>query len=221
MRAPTAGALLERTPVALIRRLAGKVLRRFLRWLAWAIAAPFAAGYWAHAVLFGRDTALENWSELLGLLPGVTGNHIRRAFLGLTVDHCHPSASIGHGTLFSKAGVRIEEAVYVGPRCQIALAHLCRDAMLSPGVHITSGPHTHQIDDLNMPIRHQAETPLMVRIGAGCWIGSAAVVMADVGDGAVIGAGAVVTRPVPANAVAIGVPARLVRVRGSPHSAAQ
>ena len=50
----------------------------------------------------------------------------------------------------------------------------------------------------------------MVRIGAGSWIGSASVVMADVGRQSIVGAGAVVTRPVPEYSFAAGVPARVV-----------
>jgi len=184
-----------------------------LRTLAFAIALPLAAGWRIQAAVAGRDTALENWSELLGLLPGLTGNHIRRAFLHLTIEECHPSASIGHGTLFSKAATRIEENVYIGARCHIALAYFGRDAMLAPGVHVTSGPHTHGFDDPVQPIWQQPAAPKMVRIGAGCWIGSAAVVMADVGEGAIVGAGAVVTRAIPPRAVAVGVPARVVRQR--------
>jgi acetyltransferase-like isoleucine patch superfamily enzyme len=52
-----------------------------------------------------------------------------------------------------------------------------------------------------------------VRIGAGSWIGSAAVVMADVGRDSVVGAGAVVTKPVPNRVVVAGVPARVVSSR--------
>jgi acetyltransferase-like isoleucine patch superfamily enzyme len=56
-----------------------------------------------------------------------------------------------------------------------------------------------------------------VRIGTGCWIGSAAVVMADVGRNTVVGAGAVVTRPLPDWVVAVGAPARPVRERPHTH----
>jgi acetyltransferase-like isoleucine patch superfamily enzyme len=36
----------------------------------------------------------------------------------------------------------------------------------------------------------------------------------DVGDGAVVGAGAVVREAVPARGIAVGIPARVVRMRG-------
>jgi acetyltransferase-like isoleucine patch superfamily enzyme len=58
-----------------------------------------------------------------------------------------------------------------------------------------------------------------VVIGAGTWLGARVMVMAGVtiGDGAVIGAGSIVTRSVPANAIAVGVPAKVVAMRdGSP-----
>jgi acetyltransferase-like isoleucine patch superfamily enzyme len=53
----------------------------------------------------------------------------------------------------------------------------------------------------------------MVRIGAGAWIGSTAVVMADVGCHSVVGAGSVVTRPLPDYVIAAGAPARIIRSR--------
>jgi len=50
-----------------------------------------------------------------------------------------------------------------------------------------------------------------VAIGADCWIGAAAVIMADIGEGTTIGAGSVVTKPIPAGVVAVGSPARVIR----------
>ena len=52
-----------------------------------------------------------------------------------------------------------------------------------------------------------------MRIGAGTWIGSGAIVMADVGPDTVIAAGAVVTTPIPGRVIAGGVPARVIRNR--------
>lgn len=55
-------------------------------------------------------------------------------------------------------------------------------------------------------------SPVPVKIGDGVLIGANAVVLEGltIGDGAVIGAGAVVTRDVPKDAVAVGIPARVV-----------
>jgi acetyltransferase-like isoleucine patch superfamily enzyme len=52
-----------------------------------------------------------------------------------------------------------------------------------------------------------------ISIGARVWIGANCTILPGVtiGDHAVIGAGAVVTRDIPANCVAVGVPARVIR----------
>ena len=57
-----------------------------------------------------------------------------------------------------------------------------------------------------------------VVLGNDVWIGHGAIILPNVtiGDGAAIGAGAVVSRDVPAFAVAVGVPARVVRYRFAP-----
>jgi virginiamycin A acetyltransferase len=57
-----------------------------------------------------------------------------------------------------------------------------------------------------------------VAIGNNVWIGSRVTVLpgANVGDGAVLGAGAVVTADVPPFGIAVGVPARVHRLRFEP-----
>jgi acetyltransferase-like isoleucine patch superfamily enzyme len=178
-------------------------------------AAPFLVSYGIRAPILGRDRALEGSSQALAILPGLLGQYIRRAFLSRVLAHCHPTATVCYGTVFSRTGARLDENVYLGPGCHVGLVHVERDVLVGAGVHLPSGPSTHGIDDLTRPIREQEGEATMVHIGRGAWIGSTAVVLADVGHDTVVGAGSVVTRPLPPLVIAAGVPARTVRPRGS------
>lgn len=184
-----------------------------LRGIALATVSPLLLTYWLRSLVLGRNRALEGSSQLLALLPGLSGQYLRRAFLMHVLDHCHKSVTVEFGTLFSQTGARLDENVYVGPRCHLGLVHIERDALLGPCVHVPSGARTHGTGDPTKPIREQEHQRTQVRIGAGAWIGSAAVIMADVGAGTVVGAGAVVTKPLPPNVVAAGVPAKVIRER--------
>ncbi len=63
------------------------------------------------------------------------------------------------------------------------------------------------------PARRGNMLPAPVKIGNKVWIGAHATILPGVtiGDGAIVGAGAVVTKDVPANGVALGVPAKVVK----------
>nr|MCE9529638.1 acyltransferase [Planctomycetota bacterium] len=191
-----------------------ELLKAGARGVANLLIAPILVVHWLKVPILGKDRALEGSTEFLSMLPGVLGQYLRRAFLGWTIEYCDPLVVIGFGTILSKAGARIEANVYIGDHCHLGLVHVERDVLIASGVHVTSGARMHGIDDLTIPINEQTGVNTKVTIGQGAWIGSLAVVMADVGRDAVVGAGAVVTKPVPERAVAVGVPARVVRVRG-------
>jgi maltose O-acetyltransferase len=63
------------------------------------------------------------------------------------------------------------------------------------------------------PRRDKWESAAPITIGDNVWLGGGAIVLAGVTIGAntVVGAGAVVTRDLPADVVAVGNPARVVR----------
>jgi acetyltransferase-like isoleucine patch superfamily enzyme len=188
-------------------------LKAAARGLATLVVLPALCSFWIRRPILGADRALEGSTQALGLVPGLLGQYLRRAFLERTLAHCAPTAAIAFGTSFSSEGTRIDDRVYIGPNCHIGLAHIERDVLIAPGVHIPSGSHVHGIKDLTVPIRDQPGVLQMVRIGAGAWIGALAVVMADVGSESIVGAGAVVTKALPDRVIAGGIPARVLRSR--------
>jgi acetyltransferase-like isoleucine patch superfamily enzyme len=183
------------------------------RLLALVAVLPVLVIFWLNSHLVGRNRALESASQLVSLFPGIIGQYLRRAFLQRVLTRCHHTTLVEFGTLFSQAGAVLEENVYVGPRCTLGLVHLERDVLLAANVQIPSGGMTHYFDDPTKPIREQGGERKVVTIGAGAWIGTGAIVLADVGAGTVVAAGAVVTRPLPPNVIAAGVPARAIRPR--------
>jgi acetyltransferase-like isoleucine patch superfamily enzyme len=185
-----------------------------MRVVAHVAATPFVLSFALRATVVGRDRAIQSSTQLLALVPGLTGQYLRRAFLTRTLDACHHTAVVEFGTTFSQAGARLDARVYIGPGCHVGLVHVERDVLIGAGVHIPSGSRTHRIDDPTESIRNQPSGRRLVRIGAGSWIGAAAVVMADVGSNSIVGAGAVVTRSVPNGVVAAGVPSRVLHMRG-------
>jgi virginiamycin A acetyltransferase len=182
-------------------------------WMATLAVSPALLSYYVRRSVIGPDRALEGSTQALSLIPGMLGQYLRTAFLARVITYCHPTATIGFGTIFSRTAAHIDAYAYIGPRCHLGSVHIERDALLAAGVHVPSGPNTHGIDDLSKPIREQPGRQRTVRIGAGSWIGSAAVVLADVGRDSIVGAGAVVTQPIPDRVIATGVPARVVRSR--------
>jgi acetyltransferase-like isoleucine patch superfamily enzyme len=66
-----------------------------------------------------------------------------------------------------------------------------------------------------LSIRNQAAVIEEVVIGNDVWVGAGAKILkgSHIGDGAVIGTNAVVTGDIPPNAIAVGIPARVIKYR--------
>jgi acetyltransferase-like isoleucine patch superfamily enzyme len=190
-----------------------RLAKEFLKAFALLLAVPPLLMFFVAQSIVGRDAAMQEVSQWLAPMPGILGRYLRGAFLQFTLQHYEPTAVVEYGVLFSKAGTEIEDHVYIGPYSQIGWAHIGRDTLVASGVQILSGPKTHGMDDLTIPIREQPGELRQVRIGVDCWIGAGAIVMADVGDHTVVAAGAVVTQALPDGVIAAGIPARVIRSR--------
>jgi acetyltransferase-like isoleucine patch superfamily enzyme len=82
------------------------------------------------------------------------------------------------------------------------------------GCYISAG--TYEFNDLSIPVMdHPVVTAGPITIGRGAWLGSRATVLdgVEVGAGAIVGAGALVMDSIPDNAIAVGVPAKVIRMR--------
>lgn len=165
------------------------------------------------AACVGRERAFAGFSQLFALLPGKTGVYLRRAFFRLTANRCAGSAEISFGTVCTHPGVSFDDNTYVGVYCVLGDVRVGRDTLIASQVSVMNGINQHGIDDLTRPIREQPGVFPKVTIGEDCWIGERAVIAANVGSHCVVGAGAVVMEPLPDYAIAVGVPARIVKYR--------
>lgn len=84
--------------------------------------------------------------------------------------------------------------------------------MIGPNVTIATAGHP--VEPLLRMKGLQYNLP--VYIGRNVWLGAGVIILPGVivGDNAVIGAGSVVTKDIPANVVAVGNPARVIREIG-------
>lgn len=188
-------------------------LKQLVELFATIAVLPAVAVYRLGASVLGSERAFPGWSQLFALFPGLTGVFLRRAFYRLVLARCGTDCCLTFGTILSHPTAKIGDRVYVGANCSLGDVELEDDVLLASHVSVMNGSQQHGIARLDVPIREQPGVFVPVRIGRDSWIGERAVIAADVGRHCVIGAGSVVTKPIPDFAIAVGVPARVIRFR--------
>jgi maltose O-acetyltransferase len=132
--------------------------------------------------------------------------------------------SIGEDTeirppLYADYGTHIR----IGARCfanfglvalDVAAITIGDDVQIGPNVQLLTPTHPVEPE----PRRQKWEAAEPIVIGDNVWLGGGVVVLPGVtiGENTVVGAGSVVTRDLPANVVAVGNPARVVRTLEQP-----
>ncbi|MEE9910747.1 MAG: acyltransferase [Deltaproteobacteria bacterium] len=113
--------------------------------------------------------------------------------------------------------IMINEGTNIGRRCTLSAANrisIGKFVLIAPNVFIADTHHEYQ--KLEVPIMHQGITThdFQVAIGDETWIGINAVIMGNVkvGKHCVIGANSVVNKDIPDYCVAVGNPAKIVKV---------
>ncbi len=164
-----------------------------------------------------RQRAFADLTQWMALLPGIPGEYFRLAFLRWALPRCGKNASIGFGTIFSHPTAELGENIYIGPYCILGDITIENDVLLASGVSVANGTNQHFIERTDVPIRLQGGEFRRITIGEDSWIGERAVVLADVGRHCVVGAGALVLENIPDYAIAVGVPAKVVKFRSPPN----
>jgi acetyltransferase-like isoleucine patch superfamily enzyme len=125
---------------------------------------------------------------------------------------------VGRNTILSckNGDIELADAANLGFNCEVFSASrvtIGKGVLMAAYSYVIGGDH--DFSDPSKPVLEQGRTSSGVAIGDGVWIGAGAKILdgLSVGDGAVIGAGAVVRESVPASAIAVGIPARVVGSR--------
>lgn len=110
--------------------------------------------------------------------------------------------------------VQIGDGVFFNRNCYMAAYSrvvIGDYTIFGEGVSIHDENHITGTDDTPIEQRGYSSRPIV--IGKNVWVGAKATILGgvNIGDNAVIGAHAVVTHDVPANCIAVGIPARVVR----------
>jgi acetyltransferase-like isoleucine patch superfamily enzyme len=168
------------------------------------IALPFAA-----LAGFGRfSSSFKTFAHLVALAPGLPGDYVRVAYYFLTLRKCSLYSRVSFGSFFAQSSATVGKGVYIGAYCVLGGCKIGERTQIASHVQVLGGRHQHARGaDGRIQGANEEEFP-SISIGADCWIGASAIVMADIGPGTTIGAGAVVTRPMPMKVVAVGNPAR-------------
>jgi acetyltransferase-like isoleucine patch superfamily enzyme len=111
----------------------------------------------------------------------------------------------------------IGDRTWIHPRCQLnaylGSIEIGSEVQIAPNCAFYSYDHGFVSDrSIN---KQPLETKGNIIVEDGVWFGVGVIVLSGVriGKGAVIGAGSVVTQSIPPNAIAIGVPARVIKMR--------
>lgn len=113
--------------------------------------------------------------------------------------------------------IKIEPGSSIHPGCQ--LKAYVAPILIGEGVMIAANVSIYSYDHGIMPEQPIRGQPLttkgLVSIHKDAWIGTGAIILSGVtiGEGAVVAAGAVVTKDIPAEGIAAGNPARVIKYR--------
>lgn len=190
---------LATTPAPLKTREAFEVWRRRVKnlpaamWGRWVLRRATSVGLW---------TRVTGWPRIENHGTMIIGSKVQLASLPIRSE----LVCLGGGRLEIGAGTFVNYGTSIGASNLIRIGRNCQ-----------IGNHCIMIDNdyhgVDPALRTTMPPSQPIILGDNVWLGVRVTVLKGVhiGDGAVIGAGSVVTNDIPARALAVGVPARVIR----------
>ena len=170
------------------------------------LAAPMAA-----LSAFGRfNVPFYFFAQCCALVPSILGDYLRICYFSLTLTRSDLSSRVQLGSSFSHPQAIIAGSIYIGSFCVLGRVDIGERTQNSPGVMIPSGKRQHSRASGGSLESSNLDHFETISIGADCWIGTGAVILAPVGAQSTIDAGAVVVKPVPPGVTAVGNFARIL-----------
>lgn len=178
------------------------LLARAFHLVTWPFAQPAAIVHkWR-----GSEALFDFSAKLFSLVPGMIGQYMRTSFYMQTLPECHADLAMAFGSFFSRPTAQVGRSVTIGSYSILGAADIGDGVQIASRVSILSGRHQHGSSPDQL--EHDSVRYARVSVGAGCWIGEGAIVMASIGAHCIVGAGAVVTKAFEDNVVLVGNPAR-------------
>jgi acetyltransferase-like isoleucine patch superfamily enzyme len=175
--------------------------------LAWLLLVP--------AFLLWKTSLFKymSFTMALSLVPTGAGIIIRRVWYRSTLKKCGGHLAVDFLGWIRTAKTEVGDNVSIGANSYVGLARLGSNIRITTRVTVMSGRHQHRTDSRDAPMSAGGGIDEMVTIGNDVWIGTGAIVGADIAGGCVVEAGAVVVHPTNPGEVVGGVPAKTIRKR--------
>ena len=151
--------------------------------------------------------------QLFAMLPYVVGTIVRYEFYRFSLRRCGKNVMIGFGTVFVYRDIEIGDNVLIGMYNTIHHCDFGSYVLTADGCRFLSGSKYHNYDRTDIPMARQGGQLRRTTVEDDVWVGTNAVVMADLRRGSIVGAGSVVVDTVARNSIVGGVPAKELKRR--------
>jgi acetyltransferase-like isoleucine patch superfamily enzyme len=155
------------------------------------------------ATILRRPLHFRNAGRLVGANQMIAGPN-------LILDVLAPDAVLTIGDRLV-----VNHAVHIGCMQSVTIGN---DVLMASGVYVSDHSHgSYTGDNQSPPTMPPNKRPIVCKpvvIGDNCWLGERVCVLPGVtiGSGTIVGANAVVTNDLPENCIAVGIPAKVIKV---------